>query len=347
MIVDSFPDRKIKIKGKEYLYFGGTSYLGIATHPEFQHNLARSLKKWGTFYGSSRNANVQLSVYNEFEQLFANQVGSEASLTTSSGTLAGKLVVDYLSKSISSFYHYTKTHPAILVKDSLPLFINGKLHPKLLDGTNEEIVITADAVLSLEVTATSFSFLNDISSRKKITLVIDESHSLGLMGEHGEGIFANISNEKLHRKVMISSLGKALGLSGGIIAGDKTFINTIKNESIFISSSSANPAYLNAFILSQGLFKAQRKKLKENLEFLFEDIEIAEIFKYNKSYPVIYSSNDNVFNCLLKKGIVITNFKYPTYKVAMNRIVITANHTQEDLKKIKNFLKPTILEAEL
>ena len=66
---------------------------------------------------------------------------------------------------------------------------------------------------------------------------------------------------------------------------------------------------------------------------------MAETYLYNIGYPVIYCSEERVFNDLFKQGIIITNFKYPTYKGLMNRIVITANHTQEDLKRLKYFLK--------
>ncbi len=338
MIVDSFPDREITINNKQYLYFGGTSYLGMSTHPDFQDTITNGIKKWGASYGSSRDSNIKLSVYNKAETFFASQIGSEATVSVSSGTLAGTLVLDYLSKFKNTFYHYPKTHPAILNNKSLPLFINGKLHSNLLNHTQEDIVITVDAVLSLEVKPTSFEFLNKISRQKKITLVIDESHSFGIVGKKGEGIYNTMPQQNLHRKVMISSLGKAFSLSGGIIAADKSFIERIKNQPLFISSSGTNPAYLETYLLSQNLFKAQRKKLRENLEFLFKNLSPTNLFKYIKNYPVIYCQDSSINKKLFNKGIVITNFKYPTYKNEMNRIVITANHTQEDLKKLKSTL---------
>ena len=338
MTVDGFPDRTITINGEEHLYFGGTSYLGIATQSEFQKLLFENIKKWGTFYGSSRNANVKLSVYDKAEQLFSEQVGSETSAIVSSGTLAGILTTDYLSKTISTFFHYPKTHPAVLVQHSLPLFVDGKLHSKLLDDIAEEIVITADAILSLEVTPTSFDFLNEISSKKKITLVIDESHSLGIVGKHGRGILNAISSEKLYRKIMISSLGKALGLSGGIIASDKKFINALKSEPLFVSSSGANPAYLETYLQTQDLYKIQQQNLQQNLDFLNLRLNLDKEFKFTDNYPVIYSNNDAIFAKLLENKIIITRFKYPTYKKPMNRIVITANHTKKDLEKLINIL---------
>lgn len=338
MVVDEFPDREIIVNGEKYLYFGGTSYLGMATNKEFQALIFESLKKWGTFYGSSRNANIKLAIYEKFENYFSDYLGAETALTVSSGTLAGKMVIDYLSKSEVAFFHYPKTHPAILAPNSLPLFLDNKLHPKLQDGVLEDIVITVDAILPLEIAPVSFSFLNEISSQKKITLVLDESHSLGVIGKSGEGIFSSITSEKLHRKIVISSLGKALGLSGGMIASDKEFIGQIRAEPVFISSSGANPAYLEAYMNGLHVYEKQRQLLTGNLNFLVKILAPKRDFQFNKAYPVIYSNSDEIYKTLLKEKMVIARFKYPTYKNYMNRIVITANHTREDLEKLASVL---------
>jgi len=338
MTVENFPDRTVIINGKEHLYFGGTAYLGLPTNADFQNTLIKSITKWGSFYGSSRNSNIKLSIFDKAENLFAKQIGTEKSVTTSSGTLAGKLVLEHLSKSKSTFYHYPKTHPAILHSKSLPLFENGILHKNLIDNKTEDIVITLDAVLALEVTPTAFDFLDAISNEKQITLVVDESHSLGVLGKQGEGIFNTIQNKNLKSKIMIASLGKALGLSGGVIAADANFIDAIKNEVLFVSSSCANAAYLESYVVSQNLIKNQQKKLKANLNFLFKDLDLKDVFKFNKNYPVIYCKGENIYDNLVEKDIIITNFKYPNYKDDMNRIVITANHTKEDLTQLKEAL---------
>ncbi|MCB4798210.1 aminotransferase class I/II-fold pyridoxal phosphate-dependent enzyme [Neotamlana laminarinivorans] len=338
MKVNQFPDRLINIKGKDYLYFGGTAYLGLPTHTEFQKHIINGLQKWGSFYGSSRSSNIKLSIFDEVEVFFAEQIGAEASVTTSSGTLAGKLVLEHFSKLNYSFYHYPKTHPAILHHKSLPLFQEEKLHPNLLNNTPENIVITADAILGLEVEATLFNLLNKISKTKKVTLIVDESHSLGIVGDLGKGIFGGINNKVLSRKIMVSSLGKALGLSGGIIASDQGFIKHIKEEALFVSSSCANPAYFDAYLKSQDIIKFQQDKLKANLNVLFKGFSPSVKLKFNKNYPVIYSEEETLYNYLFEENIVITNFKYPTYKNLMSRIVITANHTEQDLLKLKHVL---------
>jgi len=334
MLVNGFPDRVITVHNKEYLYFGGTSYLGMAALPEYQEILAQNIKKWGTFYGSSRSANIQLSVYEKAEKLFAEQLKAEAALTVSSGTLAGRLVIDFLAKKSSTFFHHPKAHPAILGPKSLPLFVDDKLHSTLKNELHQDIVITVDAISGLDVAPINFDFLRGISSQKNITLLVDESHSLGVIGENGEGIFHSIPTDKLHRKIMVASLGKALGLSGGIIASDANFIDDLKKEPVFVSASGANPAYLGTYLQTQNLYKRQRKYLKKNMAFLFDRLTPNKQLISNDKYHVMYSNNDTIFTTLLQNSIVITNFKYPTYDKPMNRIVIAANHTKQDLEKL-------------
>ncbi|MET2986206.1 aminotransferase class I/II-fold pyridoxal phosphate-dependent enzyme [Aureibaculum conchae] len=337
MIVKNFPDRTIAINGKDYLYFGGTGYLGLATHPEFQRILMKSIQKWGTFYGSSRNSNIKLSVYNQFEDFFAQQIGAEASLTVSSGTLAGRLVIDFLEKTSPVFFHYPKTHPAILAKSSLPLFDGVHLNARLLNDKKEDIVITVDAVSGREVKPTVMDFLDKISPQKKITLVVDESHSLGVTGKNGNGIFKTIKHPVILNKIMVCSLGKALGLSGGSIAGTRKFIDALKGESVFISSSAANPAYLQTYLDAQDIYARQRQKLNKNLAYITAHLKNKNIIA-DKNYPAMYIENDAAYDLFLNEGIVITSFNYPTYKKKMNRIVITANHTDKDLEQLVNIL---------
>ncbi|MGJ5643113.1 aminotransferase class I/II-fold pyridoxal phosphate-dependent enzyme [Formosa sp. S-31] len=338
MQVNNFPDRVIQGENESYIYFGGTSYLGMSTLPEFQEQLFESLKQWGTSYGSSRNSNIKLQVYSDFENQFSAFVGASSALAVSSGTLAGKLVLDYFSRTYRRIYHYPMSHPAILVKESMPLYNGNSLNPELLSNTAEEIVIVLDAVLSSQVKPTSLEFLNHIPAQKQITLVIDESHSLGIVGNEGRGIFSSIKAPNINRKILVASMAKALGLSAGVIASDKETIDALGQEISFVSSSGANPAYLDTYMKSDRLYAEQRKKLKENLEIFFKGVELPADFKYEKNYPVIYCEQRGVYERLLEENMVIANFKYPNYKEQLSRIVISANHTKSDLSKLKNVL---------
>lgn len=336
MNVNQFPDRIIEIDQEHYLYFGGTAYLGLPTNKDFQELVINNIKKWGTTYGSSRSANIKLTAYENGEAFLANHIKAESVVTVSSGMLAGKMVIDELSKNTDCFFHFNDIHTAIKT-NSLPIFLNHKINPRLLDSNSERITILKDGVPSFETKAIDLSVLAKIPDHKEITLVIDESHSLGILGESGCGIYSEI-NLPIKRKIMVSSLGKAFGLNGGIIASDTSFINQIKNLDIFISAAGMNPAFVQTLADAADLYKIQHQKLLENLDYIDQKLIKNDAIKFNKSYPLIYLKDDDMIEILKANKIIIASFKYQENANNLNRIVVTANHLKEDLDKLINVL---------
>jgi 8-amino-7-oxononanoate synthase len=331
MKVNEIPNRIISFAGEEHLYFGGTNYLGITTLPEFQQILMASLQKWGTSYGSSRSANIQLEVYKTAENLLAKQIGTEAAVTISSGMLAGKLVLELLQQTTDLIFHFPNTHPALLHPFSLPLIQNEKLNPFLFDPTVSKIGIVADAIPSLEVTPIDLSILLEIPKDKEISLILDESHSIGILGDKGHGVLNQYQFPNVHRKISIASLGKAFGLSGGVIAGDLDFISELQQQQTFIGASGMNPAFLETYINAQELYEVQRQKLQLNLSYVESNLIPNSAFTFVAAYPAIYFDNNELLNLLLENKIIPTSFPYPTASGKLSRIVISAHHTKEDL----------------
>jgi 8-amino-7-oxononanoate synthase len=330
MIVNGFPDRIIKVDGVEYLYFGGTNYLGITTNPDFQNILFESIKKWGTGFGSSRNSNIKLSIYETAEKILAKNIGTEAALAVSSGMLAGKLVVEHLLNTTDAVFHFPDTHPALMSLSSLPIMEKGKLNPRIFDVTISKITVLTDAIPSLYVEPIDLGILLEIPKEKEITLVIDESHSFGIYGNEWQKVL-----EKENIKIIrIASLAKALGISGGVIAGDNDFISEIRNLNSFIGASGMNPAFLETYTNAQELYQSQKQKLKQNLDYIDQNFIHREGFAFHSSYPLIYFESEAVSKKLLENKIITTSFKYPTSSGKLNRIVITSNHTSLDLEQL-------------
>ena len=337
MIVEKFPDRIIEIDQKQYLYFGGTAYLGLPTNKKFQDLVLQNILKWGTTYGSSRTANIKLSAYTAGEIFLIQHIGSEDAVTVSSGMLAGKLVLEKLKKQTDCFYHLNEIHSAIQIENSFPVFINEKLNERLLDPKSEKITILTDGVPSFQTKPVDLSFLKEISNQKEITLVIDESHSLGIVGENGSGIYASIEFP-IKRKILVSSLGKAFGLTGGVIASDSEFIKEIKEIETFTSAAGMNPAFVQTISDASEIYKIQHQKLKDNLSYIDSILIRNSNILFDKNYPLIYLLSNELVEKLKQEKIIIASFRYTKESEPLNRIVITANHLEEDLDKIVNVL---------
>jgi 7-keto-8-aminopelargonate synthetase-like enzyme len=247
--------------------------------------------------------------------------------------LAGKLVIDELKKQTDTFFHFDDVHTAIQTNNSLPVFIDGKINPRLLNEKEEKITILTDGVPSFETNPIDLNVLLEIPKHKEITLLIDESHSLGILGKNGCGIYSDI-NLPIKRKIMVSSLGKAFGLTGGVIASDASFIHQIKKSEIFGSAAGMNPAFVQTLADASEIYPKQHQKLVENLHYIDQKLIKQDAIKFDKNYPLIYLKDKNTIDVLKSNKIIIASFKYKENADNLNRIVVTANHTKEDLDKL-------------
>lgn len=336
MTASSAPGRILTIAGEPYRYFGGTAYLGLPVHAGFQQLVVKNLNIWGTAFGSSRHSNVQLGAYEAGEKFLACLTGADAVLTVSSGMLAGKLVMETLSKTTDQFFHFPGAHPAILVPGSLPVFEKGLLHPNLCNNKPESVTLVTDGIPAGQVTPISLDVIAQIAPQKNITLVLDESHSLGIAGERGGGIFQTIHLPNVSQKIMVASLGKALGLTGGMIAGDARFIAKLNALDAYIAAAGMPPAFAQTLADAKEIIEEQQQQLKENLQYLHTILSPAAPVTFNSNYPLLYPKHETMYEALKAAKIIITHFQYADG--ALNRIVISAHHTREDLERLAAIL---------
>lgn len=334
MTIDQFPDRILHVNHKKYLYFGGTSYLGLPTNAKFQKIVAKKIQQWGTSYGSSRSANVQLSAYATGEQTLAKWIQSEATVTVSSGMLAGKIVLEVLLQKGVKCYHFPNVHTALQTPKSRPIYVDGNLHPDLGTSKKETVVLVTDSYPTSHVQPIDLKVIENIGASKSIILVLDESHSLGITGPNGGGIYSTIQLANVQSKVMIASLGKALGVTGGIIAGEAALIQEIKNHPVFVSAAGMNPGFLSAVTDAIPLIQKKYRKLLDNLRYFKSIVPKEAALTFDENYPLLYPHEADFHESCLEDQIVIVNFPYNTPTGSLNRIVVTANHKKKDLKRL-------------
>lgn len=331
-ITETLPGRTLTSGRTEYLWFGGTSYLGISHHPEFKSNFADAVNRYGTSWGSSRNNTVQLAVYEKAEIELANIAKMPAALTTSSGMLAGQLVVHFLRNEGNSFYIAPKTHPALWNDIVQPTTENHKtwastIGLKIKSSHDKKIVTCTDSVGSPYVEQFDFEWIKHLPVNRKVTVVIDASHSLGIN-------LPDISKGNI-RLIVTSSLNKALGMPGGVIFSDREFLTEIKKFSMFSGSSPMMPALLDAFVNSVDIFKTQRLKLLDNIRYFNQSTCGNNALASIEDYPVYCTPRSALHFFLKKHGIMTACFPYPNATDApITRLAISALHSRGDLEKL-------------
>lgn len=334
--INHLPGRSIDIDGQEYLYFSGTAYLGLPQNPAFQMLIQEGLYQYGSVYGSSRNGNLQLSIYEQAEAKLAAWTGAEASLTLSSGMLAGQAAIRQLMLESYEFIYSPDVHPAVwhLPQVEIPK-CSFEVWSEQFTATNHQLAIVTNSVDALRGKLYDFGWVNDIPDEIEVVLLIDDSHGLGITGEEGKGVWKRIPKRENVRLIVTASLAKAMGLPGGILFSDATTIQQIRHTAYFGGCSPIAPDHLYAYLNADALYKEAYVRLQANIQQFADAVRHINLFSFSKGYPVFYTERDELYPFLLERGIFVYSFSYPKPTDKANtRIVICAWHTTEDIKKL-------------
>lgn len=344
--IDQLPGRQIRHDDQDYLFFSGTAYLGMQQHPVFQQYVADALRQYGTVFGSSRNGNLRLGIYEEAEAQLATLFGSPdnqpaAALTLSSGMLAGQVVVQWLRQQSARLFYAPGTHPALWdgPATSLPGLSFAAWSRQIGEqiraiGTTQPIAILTNSLDAVRSEAYPFDWVHDLPDDRPITLVVDDSHGLGLLNG-GRSIWPQLPRRHNLRVVVTGSLAKAMGLPGGVVLSDTNTLTALRQTAYFGACSPIPPAYLAAFVQAVPLYARQYHQLRQRIEAASASLLPTGLFQQAADYPVFYTDRDALYSFLLDQHILIYSFAYPTPTHRPNtRIVISAFHETVDIQQL-------------
>ena len=339
---DSFPGREIMLKGEKFLYFGGTAYLGLQTDPDFQNIFIKNVKRFGTNYGASRNANVRLSVFEEAESHLAKLIGSEDCLTMSSGYLAGQMVSKYFHRKGHPCFFAPGTHQAMHslesknYKDHESLIIALK---KVIEAESKSPALFLESISLDGKNYPGFEWLKRLPTGHVI-LVVDDSHGMGIVGKEGGGVFESIVKIKPKELIICGSLSKGFGVQAGAICGNSQLIYYLKATEMFAAASPAAPASLATLIQSASILAAKRKLLQDNIAYFLAKLNDTTPFRFMHRYPSFAFDDSELSAHLVENNIIVTDFNYPTENDSnVQRIVLSAHHTKNDLNLLVSCLR--------
>lgn len=328
---------KIDLDGKTFLYFGGTAYLGIPQNAAFVDLYIKGIKKFGLNNGTSRNNNVQLGIYNEAEAEAAARFGAEDALITSSGYLAAQMTVKVLSVLGNAVYA-PGTHPALWLNEpptvtasSFTEWANETVE-LINSSTAENWVLISNSMNNLFPEIFDFGFIELINADKNITLIIDDSHGIGI-NNNGLGALAKVPRKKNVTVVIVASMAKALGVDAGVVLGPKMIIDRLKETNVFVGASPPAAAGLYAFIGAAEIYKQALEKLQENISQLCGALAVQ--WKFANGFPAFLIDDAKIDQALLTQQILISSFPYPNKDSdPINRIILSSWHTREDINQL-------------
>lgn len=326
---------------RDYLFFGGTAYLGLLVNEAYIDLFKEGLSIYGLNNGTSRNNNIQLDIFEEAERNAANRFGFESAILLSSGYLAAQMVVKTLS-SYGTLLYAPNSHPAIWL-DKNPN-VDGdmgswlqKAVEEINNSVDKHFVIISNAMDNLTPEYYDFSPLLEINPDKKVILLVDDSHGIGVVRINKTSFDFSIFDDSAIDVVVVASLAKGLGTDAGMILSSKKWIRIFQKSPFFTGASPASPASMYAFTYSQDIYRAEFKKLHQNIE-MFANI-IGGHLSHIPNFPVFSSKQRELYQKLEHNGYLISSFPYPLETdPLLNRIVLSSLHQEEDLKNLAGLI---------
>lgn len=341
--VYTLPGRTIQVREKDWLYFSGTSYLGMSHHSGFRDLLLEGLLKYGTHFGGSRRSNVHIRLFETVEQYLAQLTGFEQALLFSSGTLAGQVLLKVL-KNEAELVLAPGVHPALWDMEgpgTSPSWDSWASEVATrIQTEGPTLAILSNSLDPLRVQRMDLQFLQHLTPQRRVLLVVDDSHGFGVLGTNGIGCLPEFLSFKSFEILGVSSLGKACGIPAGAVFGPPYWIEKIWQSPFMGGASPASPAFLYAFLHGAPFYSTQRAILQRNLAHFQNALQQRiEHFQYISGFPAFFSIEPDLAAHLEAHEIFLSSFRYPTPMDPLyNRIVISSLHQPPDIDHLVHTL---------
>ena len=353
--------------GSKVLMFGSNSYLGLSDDPRLKEAAIAAVKKYGTSCSGSRFLNGTLDIHEELEAKLAKFVGKEEAVTYSTGFQVNLGVVGCLAFRGGFVFLDALDHACIIDGSRLGFSEVRKfrhndmsdLEKKLwLTPRNANKLIVVDGVYSMEGDLAPVPQLVELCKKYNASLMIDDAHGLGVVGENGSGTASHFGlTDKVD--LIMGTFSKSFGSLGGFIAGNKTVINYLKHNSrTLIFSASMTPAAVAAASKALDIMIEEPER-RENLWKVTRHAQ--EAFKANgfdtghTQSPIIPLFVRDTFKAMTivklayEQGVFITPVIAPAVPEndVLIRFALMATHTTEQVDEAVEKLSKIFRELDI
>ena len=341
------------IDGKKVLSFCSNDYLGLANHPDVINSFKQAADKYGVGSGSAHLVSGHTAEHHALEEELATFMEVERVLLFSTGYMANLGVVSALCDRHSEIYEDKLNHASLLDAALLSrakryryshLDVNNLQHS--INNSNKNKFIISDGVFSMDGDLAPLKELLNVSKNNNATLMIDDAHGIGVLGEKGRGTAEHFGLSSKEIPITVGTLGKAFGTAGAFVAGSEELIETLIQQSRSYIFTTAMPAAVAAAtrkslkILEEESWRRDKLKILVNkFRQGVSELGYELVDSITPIQPLIIGSSEKSLTLseeLLEKGILISAIRPPTVKegTARLRITFSASHTEQHIDKL-------------
>jgi len=339
--------------GKKVVCLCANNYLGLANNPEIIKAAKDVMDDHGFGMASVRFICGKQDIHEELERKLAAFLGMEDAQLYSSCFDANGAVFEPLLGEEDAIISDSLNHASIidgvrLCKAKRFRYENSDMADleaqlKEATATCRFVLVVTDGVFSMDGFIAKLPQICDLAEKYGAMVMVDDSHAVGFMGEHGRGTHEHCG--VMGRvDILTGTFGKAMGgASGGYIAGKKEVIDWLRQKARpYLFSNSVAPSIVAATLKTLEILETSGdliKKVHENGRYFREKMEALGFKLQPGEHPIVpvmlYDAPlaQQFAAKLLDEGVYVIGFFFPVVPKGKARIrtQMSAAHTKEDL----------------
>ncbi|HAL73915.1 MAG TPA: 8-amino-7-oxononanoate synthase [Clostridiales bacterium] len=272
-MLTSGQDTEVMMEGRRTLMFGSNNYLGLTSDPRVKEAAIKAVEKYGSGCSGSRFLNGTLDIHVELEAALAKFLQKEDAMIVSTGFQTNLAIISAIAGRNDYILSDSMNHASIVDGTRLSFARTIKYqHSDMQDlerllnrcAADEKagILIVTDGVFSIEGEICKLPEIVRLAKKYGARVMVDDAHSIGVLGEHGRGTEEYFSLTD-GVDIIMNTFSKTLASLGGCIASSKKVINYIKhNARPFIFSASIAPSQVAAARESLRILESEPQRVR-------------------------------------------------------------------------------------
>ncbi|MCM1984981.1 aminotransferase class I/II-fold pyridoxal phosphate-dependent enzyme [Lyngbya confervoides] len=358
------------IDGKPHINYSAYNYLGLSGHPAVSEAAKQAIDEYGTSVSASRPASGQKQLHLDLEREIADFLGVEDCLTYVAGHLTNVSTIGHLFSRDDIIFYDTLSHNSIYQGC---LLSGAKVIPfphndadaleKLLVSQRykyRRALITIEGVYSADGDIPHLPDFIALKQEHKTFLMVDEAHSIGVLGEKGSGIGEHFGINPTDVDLWMGTLSKSFASCGGYIAGGQAVVDYLKYTSPgFIFSIGMSPPNTAAALAALRVLKAEPERVKkvQHNANLFVSLAQARGLDTGQSQhsPIVPIMVKNTVKAIelsqkmMQRGINVQPMTFPVvpHNAARLRFFISSTHSEAQIRETVDALTEEVAKLML
>ena len=351
------------VNGRRMILAGSNNYLGLSFDSDCIEAACQAARREGTGTTGSRMANGTFSGHVALEKELADYFGRQRAIVFSTGYIANLAILSTVvgpgevilldADSHASIYDGCRLGSAEVIRFRHNDVEDLEKRLRRLEKRNTNVLIVAEGLYSMLGDRAPLAEIVAVKQKYGAYLMVDEAHSLGVLGNNGRGLAEEAGVED-GVDFVVGTFSKSLGAIGGFCVSNHPELDLVRYASRpYVFTASSSPSIIGSTRQALKIMSARpelRRQLWDNANLLYQHLQGLDLDVGPEPSPIVAVSYDKkeeafaIWNGLLERGVYV-NLVLPPATPDGNSLLrssVSAAHTREQMEHICKSFTETV-----